>query len=137
MRIGERLFTNLHYRPEDAGPRQNERYINEYLDAHPEQLAAFSGRRVICPANMAPNSETVHCYERAFTAEISRTGIVADNNRRFGSDNENPEVRVCRELCDEAKPGSYWICTRASRTPITSSPRTTPEIRRRRSTWTA
>ena len=30
---------------------------------------------------------------------------VADNNRRFGSDNENPEVRVCRELCDEAKPG--------------------------------
>lgn len=105
VRIGERLFTNLHYRPEDAGPRQNERYINEYLDAHPEQLAAFSGRRVICPANMAPNSETVHCYERAFTAEISRTGIVADNNRRFGSDNENPEVRVCRELCDEAKPG--------------------------------
>ena len=30
---------------------------------------------------------------------------MADNNRRFGSDNENPEVRVCRELCDEAKPG--------------------------------
>lgn len=105
VRIGELLFTNLRYRPEDAGPRQNERYINDYLDKHPELLESFCGRRVICPANMAPNSETVHSYERAFTAEISRTGIVADNNRRFGSDNENPEVRVCRELCDEAKPG--------------------------------
>lgn len=103
--IGQLLFTNLRYRPEDAGPRQNERYINAFLEENPSLLEALAGRRVICPANMAPNSETVHCYERAFTAEISRTGIVADNNRRFGSDNENPEVSICRRLCDQARPG--------------------------------
>jgi hypothetical protein len=130
--IGQHLFTNLRYRPEDAGPRQNERYINAYLDENPSLLESFAGRRVICPANMAPNSETVHSYERAFTAEISRTGIVADNNRRFGSDNENPEVRVCRELCDEARPGLvldlhegfsntyYFFCSNYTENPETA-----------------
>ncbi|MBQ3122970.1 MAG: hypothetical protein IJP24_04770 [Firmicutes bacterium] len=104
VRIGELLFVNLKFRREDAGFRQSERYVNEFIDKNPQLLDEFVGRRVICPANMVPESETVRSYERAFTAEISRTGIVADNNRRFGSDNENPEVRICRELCDEANP---------------------------------
>lgn len=105
VRIGALLFTNLRFHPEDAGFRQNERYVNELLTKNPELLQELAGRRIICPANMPEHSETVHCYERAFTAEISSTGIISDHNRRFGSDEEPPEVRIPRQLVDDVKPG--------------------------------
>jgi hypothetical protein len=99
------LFTNIRYRAEDAGPRQNERYINKFLADHPALLPEFIGRRVICPANMPDRSETVRCYERAFTAEISNAGVFSDMNRRFGSNEEPPEVEILRKTVDRVVPG--------------------------------
>jgi len=105
VRINGLLFTNIRYRPEDAGPRQNERYINNFLSDHPSLLPEFVGRRVICPANMSDRSEAVYRYERAFTAEISTTGIFSDMNRRFGSNEEPPEVEILRKTVDSVIPG--------------------------------
>ena len=99
------FFTNIRYRPEDAGPRQNERYVNEYLKENPDMLAEFARRRIVCPANMPDKSDTVHCYERAFTAEISDIGVFSDMNRQFGVESAPPEVKILTEFVDKIQPG--------------------------------
>src|SRR5699024_3538767 len=48
--------------------------------------------------------ENVWNFYRAFSAEISPAGVVADMNRRFGTEEEPNEVKFTRELCDEIEP---------------------------------
>ncbi|HHT71849.1 MAG TPA: hypothetical protein GX016_09865 [Firmicutes bacterium] len=102
--IKDVLFTNLRFVPGEAGPRQSEICTNEFLQAHPEFIAEFEGKRIVCPANFTDDAETVRQYERAFTAEITSNGTFADMNRRFGGESEPPEVKIVREKVDEIKP---------------------------------
>ncbi|MDR1558985.1 MAG: hypothetical protein LBS84_04650 [Clostridiales bacterium] len=102
--INSVLFANCRYNPVEAGPRQSEINTNEFLKANPEKIPEFAGKRIVCPANFNEESETVGCYERAFTAEITAYGVFADYNRRFGTDEEPMEVRVVRETIDLIEP---------------------------------
>ena len=104
VKIGETLFVSTHYVEEEAGPRQSEIFVDQFLQEHPEVLPALAGRRIVCPANFGEESETVGLYERAFTAEISNYGVFVDMNRRFGCADAAIEVKITQQVCDQLHP---------------------------------
>ena len=104
VKIGETLFVSTRYVEEEAGPRQSEIFVDQFLQEHPEVLPALAGRRIVCPANFGEESETVGLYERAFTAEISNYGVFVDMNRRFGCADAAIEVKITQQVCDQLHP---------------------------------
>jgi len=97
------LLTNQ-MRPEKiVGPRGVEQKVNTVLKEHPELIPKCAGKRIVFPSNAA-DAENVWDFYRAFSAEITQTGLVQDMNRRFGREDEPNEVRFLRQLCDEVKP---------------------------------
>lgn len=97
------LLTNQ-IRPEKiVGPRGVELKVNAVLAEHPELIGKCAGKRIVFPSN-AGDAENVWDFYRAFSAEITAKGIVADMNRRFGTQEEPNEVKFLRQLCDEIKP---------------------------------
>lgn len=97
------LLTNQIRPKKIVGPRGVELKVNEVLSSHPELIPKCAGKRIVFPSN-AGDAENVWDFYRAFSAEITPAGVVADMNRRFGTDQEPNEVKFLRQLCDEVKP---------------------------------
>ncbi len=97
------LLTNQIRPKKIVGPRGVELKVNAVLKEHPELIPECAGKRIVFPSN-AGDAENVWDFYRAFSAEITAAGIVADMNRRFGGSDEPNEVKFLRQLCDEVKP---------------------------------